>query len=106
MGFIFLNYGFVPVLTGFNQTFSLTVDFWWKVPLKTYGHLIGLYIVQTFSDQTFPLTFPSNEISHLQLGSRDEHLWLNIVNQSESNYMASDWINFSYHSLVTDSARL
>ena len=42
-----------------------------------------------------------------KVGSRVEYyLWLNIVNQSEAYFIAFDWIKFSYHSLVTDSARL
>ncbi len=36
-----------------------------------------------------------------KLGSRVElYLWLFIVNQSEANFMASDWIKFRFHSLV------
>ncbi len=41
------------------------------------------------------------------VGSKFEHyLWLNIVNQSEANFMGSDWLKFIDHSLVTDSAQL
>ena len=39
--------------------------------------------------------------------SRVQHyLLLNIVNQSEANFMASNWVKFRFHNLVTDSARL
>ena len=36
-----------------------------------------------------------NYFDEYKLGSRVEHyLWLNIVNQSEANFMASDYIEF------------
>ncbi len=48
-----------------------------------------------------------NYTKKIKVGSRVEHfLWLNYVNQLEANVMASDWIKYRFHSLVTDNARL